>query len=103
MEWRHPEGNTYKFVEGAVDYGGFILSTRCGITAPGRSAGNVYKARRHSESLKIYWARGVKYGAERHETRAEAAAASWAADNPYEAWALWASPEFWRDAYRVMR
>ena len=90
------------------------LSTRCGITAPGRSAGLVGREYWGKQQV---WIFGNGPLAEPCKTRAEVAAGSWAADNPYDTWVLkteaawnlrqeqWKTQSalFWRDAYRVVR
>ncbi len=81
------------------------LMTRCGITAPGRSADRVsigFYLKFPTEGISEW-----HLGNNLYNTRANAAAASWAA---YDAWALkteaaWGrySKNFWRDAYRYCR
>jgi hypothetical protein len=82
-------------------------ATRCGITAPGRSAGVMH--RYHCEGLTRYWLRGAE---QIHKTRAEAAAAcdlltvqplTWdmVGEELRNSWE--GRSDFWLDAYRVVR
>ena len=52
-----------------------VLSTRCGITAPGRSAGNVHRYRIMDDTESCY-----SVGGQLLDSRARAAAVSYTAD-----------------------